>query len=88
LVLATRASRLSEVTGSVQLQVLDTAEIGIGRGQMPDACTARRRHHQRVVHEEAVLTPNVCSTKERANIERDDVDPHQWNAFDLIVVDV
>ena len=79
---------LAEITRSIQLQFLDTAEIGIGGRQLRDPNTACGGHNQRVVHQKTVPSPNVRRTKESSKLERHDIDPHQRNTFDLLLVDM
>jgi hypothetical protein len=49
---------------------------------MCNPSSARSRNHQRVVHQQTVLTPQVGRSKQRAHIQRQDVHTHQRNPFD------
>jgi hypothetical protein len=79
---------LGEIARLIQLQFLDSAEIGIGGREMYDPSAACGGRDQRIVHQKTVPSPDICRTKESFKLERQHVDSHQRNTFDLILVDM
>ena len=69
------------------MEILHAPEVAIGRCQHVNTRFSRGRDDERVVDEEAVLPSQVRRAHECAQFEWGDIDTHQRDALDLLLID-